>query len=53
MHQPRQQYCARKVTIVYSMRTKLTGLFATILTSTKDTKRVNKGGLVLLRWIIF
>ena len=47
------QYCTRKVTIVYSMRMKLTVLFATTLTSTKDAKRLKNGGLVLLRWIIF
>ena len=31
------QSCARKVIIVYSIRTRLTVLFATTLTSTKDT----------------
>jgi len=34
------QSCARKVIIVYSIRTRLTVLFATTLTSTKDTKRL-------------
>ena len=44
---------AREVIIVYSIRAKLIVLFATILTLTKDIKRLKTGGPVLLRWIIF
>ena len=39
--------------IVYSIRTKLVVLCATILILTKDIKRLKTGGPVLLRWIIF
>ncbi len=38
--------------LAYSVRTRSTILTATILTSTKDTKRLNNGGLLLLRWLI-